>query len=78
MPQEQKFFSSFDTEEKKPSQPQAQTYYHAREGSEEFVENFSSHKLDLVFVLDSQEGMQRFLKQKNLFGSDFFKTVRSL
>ena len=41
-----------------------------REGVLNFEDNILSNKLDLVIVLDAQEGMENFY-EKNIFGSDF-------
>ena len=69
-PYEQKFLSSFEITQEESSKELA--YYSNREGSEEYINHFSSDKLDLIFILDSQVGMQTFYKKK-IFGSHFLK-----
>ena len=69
-PQEQGFFSSFELVQKESSEELV--YYSNREGSEEYIDRFSSDKLDLIFILDSQANMKDFYKN-NIFGSDFLK-----
>ena len=71
MSQEQGFLTSFEVVEHKSSEKDF-IYYNNREGSESFVERFSSNKLDLIFIVDFQKGMDKFFKQK-IFEENFLK-----
>lgn len=67
----QGFLDTFEPIEEETSK-EILFYEDNRDGSENFVETFRSDKLDLVFVVDSQSGMEKVFV-KRIFGDDFLK-----